>query len=585
MKQFLKLTLASVVGVIIALSIFSIIIIIAIGLVTNSETQYKLSGKSLLKISIDGTLKEQSIENPFDLSIPGLPIDTKTKNQGLDDILSAISKAKDNSKINGIYLDVKTLNAGFGSIEEIRNALIDFKKSGKFIIAYGDRYDQREYYICSVADKIFINPVGMMNFCGLSAQPVFFKGTLDKLGVKAEVFKVGTFKSAVEPYINTKMSDANRLQTQEYLSGIWNNLLKNISTSRNISVNTLKTLANRNMLFQPIEELVKNKLIDSLAYKSGVMEYLAKRLDLDKTDDLKFVSITQMLTVPDKKVEYIKDKIAILYAEGEIFDSGSDGIVSDNIVSEIVKIKNDKSVKAVVFRVNSPGGSAFGSEQIWKAITDLKTEKPVVVSMGDYAASGGYYISCNANKIIASPNTLTGSIGIFGTFFVIDELTKKLGLSFDVVKTNDLSDLGNMTRPMTEIEKHTIQGYIERSYNLFVKRCSEGRKIKNEDLRKIAEGRVWTGEKAVKIGLADEVGGINRAIEVAAQLCKIKKYRIVSFPEKKNVLTEFLKEFQSETKIRIASSYLGEEYAPLLKLKESKIQSGILARMDEIDIH
>lgn len=585
MKQFLKLTLASIVGVIIALLIFFIIALATIGILSDSDSQYNLKSNSLLKVSLDGTIKEQSVENPFDFPIPGLPIDTESKNQGLNDILSAISKAKYNSKIKGIYLEVKTLNAGFGSVEEIRDALIDFKKSGKYIIAYGDIYDQREYYICSVADKIFINPQGMMNFCGLSAQPVFFKGTLDRLGVKAEIFKVGTFKSAVEPYINTKMSNANRVQTQEYLSGIWGHLLDKISFSRKIPIETLNALANRNMLFQPIDELVKNKLVDSLIYETEMQTYLAKRLGFNNTDDLRFVSINEMLTVPDKKIEYVKDKIAILYAEGEIVDKGTEGIVRDKMISEIEKIKKDNSIKAVVFRVNSPGGSAFAAEQIWKAISDLKAEKPVIVSMGDYAASGGYYISCNANKIIVSPNTLTGSIGIFGTFFVVDNLTKKLGLSFDVVKTNNLSDLGNITRPMTEIEKHKIQGYVNRGYDLFIKRCSDGRKIKSEDIRKIAEGRVWRGDKAVKIGLADEIGGINRAIEVAAELGKIKKYRIVSFPEKRNVLTEIMKEFENKTQARIVKSYLGDEYAPLLKLKEAKIQTGILALMNEIDIH
>lgn len=585
MKQFLKLTLASVVGVILALSFFVIIIIAAAGAISSSDSQYNLKDNSLLKISLSGNLKEQSVENPFDVSIPGLPVDTKVENQGLDDILSAISKAKTNDKIRGIYLEVKMLKAGFASIEEIRNALIDFKKSGKFVLAYGDTYDQREYYICSVANKIFINPQGMMNFCGLAAQPVFIKGTLGKIGVKAEVFKVGTFKSAVEPYLNTKMSDASRLQTKEYIGGIWGHLLEGISASRKISVSDLNALANRNMLFQSTEELIKCKLVDSVVYESGMRTYLAKRSDQDKVDDLELVSVSEMMTVPEKSTNFVQDKIAVLYAEGEIVDEGSDGIVRDDVISEIEKIKKDETIKAVVFRVNSPGGSAYASEQIWKAVTDLKAVKPVVVSMGDYAASGGYYISCNASKIIASPNTITGSIGIFGTFFILDELAQKMGLSFDVVKTNDMSDLGNMTRPMTEIEKHQIQNYIEKGYDLFVKRCSEGRKIENKKLREMAEGRVWTGKKAVELGLADEIGGINRALEVAAKLGKIKQYRTVSFPEKKDFLTQMLEEFEGKTKMRIALSYFGETFAPLLKLKETKIQTGILARMNDMEIH
>jgi len=585
MKQFLKLTLASVVGVILALSLFVIIIIAVAGAISSSDSQYNLKDNSLLKISLSGNLKEQSVENPFDVSIPGLPVDTKVENQGLDDILSAISKARTNDKIRGIYLEVKMLKAGFASIEEIRNALINFKKSGKFVLAYGDAYDQREYYICSVANKIFINPQGMMNFCGLAAQPVFIKGTLDKIGVKAEVFKVGTFKSAVEPYLNTKMSDASRLQTKEYIGGIWGHLLEGISASRKIPVSDLNALANRNMLFQSTEELIKCKLVDSVVYESGMRAYLAKRSDQDKVDDLKLVSVSEMMTVPEKSTKFVQDKIAVLYAEGEIVDQGSDGIVRDDVIAEIEKIKNHETIKAVVFRVNSPGGSAYASEQIWKAVTDLKAVKPVVVSMGDYAASGGYYISCNASKIIASPNTITGSIGIFGTFFILDELAQKMGLSFDVVKTNDMSDLGNMTRPMTEIEKRQIQNYIEKGYDLFVKRCSEGRKIENKKLREMAEGRVWTGKKAVELGLADEIGGIDRALEVAAKLGKIKQYRTVSFPEKKDFLTQMLEEFEGKTKMRIALSYFGETFAPLLKLKETKIQTGILARMNDMEIH
>jgi len=585
MKQFLKFTLATVVGLIIAFSLLIMIIIAIAGIASGSDSKFDLKENSILKISLTGTIQEQSVENPFDFTIPGLPVNTKNENQGLDDILSAIAKAKTNDNIKGIYIKVETLGAGFGSVEEIRNALLDFKKSKKFILAYGDVYDQREYYICSVADKIFINPKGMLNFCGLSAQPIFFKGTLDKLGIKAEIFKVGTFKSAVEPFITTKMSDANRLQTTEYIGGIWGHLLEGISSSRKISVESLNALANKSMLFQPTEDLVKNKLIDSLLYESEMRDYLVKRQGVEKSEDLKYVSVTDMLTVPEKDTEFIQEKIAILYAEGEILDKGSEGIIAKDLISEIEKIKEDENIKAVVFRVNSPGGSAYASEQIWKAITDLKAVKPIVVSMGDYAASGGYYISCNANKIITSPNTLTGSIGIFGQFFIFDELARKIGLSFDVVKTNDLADFGNLARPMTDIERLQIQRYIETGYDLFVKRCADGRKIKNEDLRKIAEGRVWTGKKAVELGLADEVGGINRAIEVAAKLGKIKKYRTIAFPEKKNLLTELMKDLEGDTKMRIALSYFGDEYAPLLKLKEAKIQTGILARMNNFEIH
>jgi len=585
MKQFLKFTLASITGVFIATIIIFFVLLGVVATLSSTDKQYNLSDNSLLKISLSSELTEQSVENPFDFSIPGIPLDTKIDRQGLDDILSAISKAKNNDKIKGIYLEVKILKAGFASIEEIRNALIDFKKSGKYILAYGDVYDQREYYICSVADKIYINPVGMLNFCGLAAHPVFFKGTLDKIGVKVEVFKVGTFKSAVEPFLNTKMSDPNRLQTKEYLDGIWGHLLKGISTSRKISIVDLNALANRNMLFQPASELVKSKLVDSLVYESGIRSLIAKRLGVEHVDELKLVSVSDFLITPEPSVKYVKERIAVLYAEGEIVEEGTEGIVTDKIITEIEKIKKDDDIKAVVFRINSGGGSAYASEQIWKAITELKAKKPVVVSMGDLAASGGYYIACNANKIIASPNTLTGSIGIFGTFFILDELTQKIGLSFDVVKTNDMSDFGDLTRPMTVIEKRQIQNYIEKGYDLFVKRCADGRRMDEKELREIAEGRVWTGQKAVELGLADEVGNLNHAIAVAAKLGKVKEYRMDYYPEKKDFFSEMIEEMEGKTKMRLARSYFGDEFAPLLKLKESKIQTGILARMDAVDIH
>jgi protease-4 len=381
------------------------------------------------------------------------------------------------------------------------------------------------------------------------------------------------------------MSDASRLQTKENLDGIWKHLLEGISATRKISVDSLNTLANRNMLFQPAGELVKSRLIDGLVYESEMKGFLAKKQGTSKVEDLNLVSVQDFLTIPETDNTYEKDKVAVLYAEGSILDEGMDGIVRDDMISEINKIKKDDHIKAVVLRVNSPGGSAFASEQIWKAVTDLKAVKPVVVSMGDYAASGGYYISCNASKIIASPNTLTGSIGIFGTFFILDELAKKVGLSFDVVKTNEMSDLGDLTRPMTEIEKRQIQNHVERGYDLFVKRCSQGRNISEKKLREIAEGRVWTGRKAVELGLADELGNLDRAITVAAQLGKIKQYGMVYYPEKKNFLTRFMQEMENGVKMRLVSSYLGEEYAPLVKLKETKIQTGILARMNPMDIH
>jgi len=584
MKQFLKFTLASMLGVFVALALIFLILLGIAGAVSSSEKSVTIKENSILKISLEGTIQEQSIDNPFDFTIPGLPMDTRIMNQGLDDILSAIKKAKTNDKIKGIYVISGTLQAGIATAEEIRNALIDFKKSGKFIVAYGEMMDQKEYYIVSVADKIIFNPEGMLNLHGLAATPVFYKGTLDKIGVKPEIFRVGTFKSAVEPFICTEMSVANRKQTQELLGGIWGNILNSLSTSRKITKDDLNQLANRNLLFEEATELVKSKLADSLLYQPDVMKYLSAKVGVTEVDDLELLSVKDMMTAPDESASIEKEKVAVLYADGEIFDSGTDGVVSKDLIEEILKIQKDSLIKAVVFRVNSPGGSAYASEQIWKAMSELKSKKPVVVSMGDYAASGGYYISCCADKIVAAPNTITGSIGIFGMFFIMDELSRKIGLSYDVVKTNDLSDLGNTTRPMTATEKMKIQAYVNRGYDLFVKRCADGRKMKNEDIRNIAEGRVWTGAKAKEIGLVDEIGGLEKAIQIAAKLGKIAKYRMVYYPEKKDFMTELMEEFTGDTKMKMAKAFLGEEYAPLLKLKASKIQTGIMTRMDMFDI-
>ena len=584
MKQFLKFTLASMLGVFVALTLIFLILLGIAGAISSSEKSVTIEENSILKISLDGTFQEQSVDNPFDFTIPGLPMDTKIGNQGLDDILAAIKKAKTNDKIKGIYVISGVMNAGMETAEEIRNALIDFKKSGKFIFAYGEMMDQKEYYIVSVANKIVFNPEGMLNFHGLAATPIFFKGTLEKIGVKPEIFRVGTFKSAVEPFINTKMSDANRQQTQETLDGIWGNILKDISASRRLSKEDLNQLANRNMLFEAATELVKTKLADSVLYQPDMMKYLSAKVSVMDVDDLKLVSVKDLITAADESTTFEKEKVAVLYADGELFDSGSDGVVSKDLIEEIQKIQKDSLIKAVVFRVNSPGGSAYASEQIWKAMSELKAKKPVVVSMGDYAASGGYYISCCADKIVAAPNTITGSIGIFGMFFIMDELSRKIGLNYDVVKTNDLADMGNTLRPMTAPEKMKIQAYVNRGYDLFVKRCAEGRKMKDSAIRKIAEGRVWTGQKAKEIGLVDEIGGLDKAIQIAARLGKITKYRMVYYPEKKAFMTELMEEFSGNTKLKMARAFLGEEYAPLLKLKTSSIQTGIMTRMDMFDI-
>lgn len=584
MKQFLKYTLASMLGVIVA---FTLLFLILLGIgssLSQSDTAVQIQENSVLKITLNGAILEQSVDNPFNFNIPGIPMDTRNLSQGLDDLMGSIDKASKNPNIKGIYLECGVLETGWSTAEEIRNALLRFKKTGKFILAYGELVDQKEYFICSVADSIFLNPEGMINFAGLAATPRFYKETLDKIGVKVEVFKVGTFKSAVEPYINTKMSDANKLQTQSYLDGMWAHVLNQVSKSRKISVAVLQNLADSNMLFESATNLVNYNLADSLMYETEMIQYLNNKAGVEKDKEAQLLSPSDVMkAISNESVE--SEKIAILYAEGEIFDSGTEGIVAKELIKDIEKIRKDSLVKSVVFRVNSPGGSAYASEQIWKAISDLKKIKPVVVSMGDYAASGGYYISSGASKIVASPNTLTGSIGIFGMYFIMDELAEKVGLHFDVVKTNDMSDFGNLTRPMTALEKQKIQNYVNRGYDLFIKRCADGRALKDADIRKIAEGRVWTGKQALENGLVDEIGGLDKAIAIASKLGKVEKYRLVGYPEKKDFMTILMEEMSGDTQLRFAKWILGEEFAPLLKLKQAKMQTGIVAKMAPMDIN
>ena len=585
MKQFLKLTLASTLGLFLGTLLLFIIALIVGSSLSSSGSKVTIEDNSLLKIDLNGTYVEQAVDNPFNLVIPGLPMDATPVQQGLDRLRLALRKAAANPKIKGIYLVSGTMVTGWVTAEEIRNALLAFKKSGKFIVAYGELLDQKEYYVCSVADTLYLNPEGMINLHGLSVNHPFYKETLDKIGVKPEIFRVGTFKSAVEPYLLTGMSDASRLQTKVYLNDLWGHLLDGMAAGRKLPKNTLETIASKNTLFEAAGDLVREHLADKLMYETDMEALLARKMGEKEWDDVHLVSIDDLYHSTEGAETAQRDKIAVLYAEGDIYESGTEGIVAKDLIRDIQKIRKDSLIKAVVFRVNSRGGSAYASEQIWKAVQDLKRVKPVVVSMGDYAASGGYYISCGANSIVASPNTLTGSIGIFGMFFTFQELSQKVGLHYDVVKTYELSDLGDLNRPMTDLEKRKIQLHVERGYSLFVKRCSEGRRMSEASLRTIAEGRVWTGARAKQIGLVDAIGGIDKAFEIAARLGKVTQYRTVSYPEKKDYVTRLMEEVTGKTKMRLVREWLGEDFAPLLELKKSKFQTGILAKSDLTDIH
>lgn len=541
MKDFLKFTLATVTGIVISsVVLFFISILVVFSMVSSSESEMQVRKNSVMMLDLNGTLAERSQENPLDLIMKD---DYKT--YGLDDILSSIKKAKENEDIKGIYIQATSLGAGFASLEEIRNALKDFKESGKFVVAYGDAYTQGLYYLSSVADKVLLNPQGMLEWRGLAATPMFFKDLLEKVGVEMQVFKVGTYKSAVEPFISTEMSAANREQINVYLSSIWGQITSAVAESRNLSVEALNKEADRMLMFYPAEESVKNGLVDTLIYKNDVRDYLKNLAGIDKDDNMPILGIQDMINV---KKNVPRDKsgnvIAVYYAYGEI-DGGSsastdEGINSEKVIKDLRKLKDNENVKAVVLRVNSPGGSAYGSEQIWYAVNQLKKEKPVIVSMGDYAASGGYYISCNADTIVAEPTTLTGSIGIFGMMPNAKGLTEKLGVNFDVVKTNPYADFGNLTRPMNDGEKGLMQMYVNNGYELFLTRCSNGRGISMEELDKIAQGRVWTGSTAKELGLVDELGGLDKALEIAIAKAGVDAYTVMSYPKKEGFLESLM---------------------------------------------
>jgi protease IV len=574
MKQFFKFTLATILGVFLA-SILSMLLFfgIASAIGGSSEEVVEITENSVYQLDLQGTLVDRSEDDPFSGAFAEAFGQAEQKVIGLDDVLANISKAKANENVKGIYLKGGMLMGGYASLKEIRNALLDFKKSGKFIVAYADNYMQKNYYLVSVADKVLINPEGMLELKGLSAELMFFKNTLDKLGIEMQVVKVGTYKSAVEPYINTKMSDANREQVNVFLGSIWKNMVSDISKSRKITPENINLYADEMMVFQPTAKLKQYALVDSLVYADEVDSIIGKYVK-----DFKLVEHSDMSKVADDE-KFEKDKVGIIYAVGGIDGGDSEGINSEKLVETINEVAKDSSVKAVVFRVSSPGGSAYGSEQIWRALTQLKAKKPLVVSMGDYAASGGYYISCMADQIVAQPNTITGSIGIFGLIPNIEGLNNKLGFTYDVVKTNKMGDAISVNRKFTPEERDLMQGYVNRGYELFVKRCADGRKKSIDQIKAIAEGRVWTGEDALKLGLIDKIGGMDDALKIAVSKAKLKAYMVKEFPVKEDFFTKLMKDFDSSVETRILKSQLGDDYKLLRKAQELKQINGIQARM------
>ena len=579
MKDFIKFTFASVLGVVLAGIIFTILgIVTMVGMVASSDTETIVKENSIFVLDLEGILSERVQDNPFQTLLG-----EEYQAYGLDDVLASIQKAKNNENIKGIYLQTAFLETSFASLEEIRHALLNFKESGKFIVAYADQYTQEMYYLASVADKIIVNPQGSISWHGLASQPIFYKDLLKKVGVEMQIFKVGTYKSAVEPFIATEMSDANREQVTAFMSSIWGRLLEDVSASRNIPVETLNKLADEMMDLQPAETYIANGLADTLLYKDGVLDYLKEISGREADESLRTLSLAEMKNVKrNTPLDKSGNIIAVYYAFGGIDDSTSpeEGINSEKVIKDLRKLREDETVKAVVFRVNSPGGSAYGSEQIWREVVLLKEKKPVIVSMGDYAASGGYYISCAADYIVADPTTLTGSIGIFGMFPNMEELlTDKLGLDFDMVKTNKFADMGTLARPFNSDERAAMQNYINNGYKLFVKRCAEGRGMSVEAIEKIAEGRVWTGATAKELGLVDELGGLDKAIEIAAQKADVEAYSLLTYPNMDDFFSSLLNEGKDHYIERKLLETLGESYPTIKFILNVKDMDRIQARM------
>lgn len=500
---------------------------------------------------------------------------------GLNDILKDIKKAKTDDHIKGIYLDLSYMPAGIATIEEIRNALTDFKSSGKFIISYSEVYTQKTYYLASVSDKIYLNPQGVLIFKGLNAQMMFLKGTLDKLDIDVQIVRHGKFKSAVEPFMLNKMSKENREQLQTYVSSIWDHIVNNISDSRGIRINKLNEIAD-NLLIQKPEDAVKYHFIDKLMYKDELLDEFHKQLSTKKNKKISFMSLDKYSYVPSPKIKRFRNKIAVIYASGSIKSGEGDeqSIGSEKISKVIRKARLDTTVKAVVFRVNSPGGSALASEIIWREVSLTKKVKPVIVSMGNLAASGGYYISCAANKIIASPNTITGSIGVFGIIPNFKGLfNNKLGITFDNVKTNKNSGFISVNRPMTTYEREVLKKEIENVYQTFIKHVAEGRNMTVAAVDKIGQGRVWSGVDAKRIGLIDGFGGLDKAVKIAASMAELKNYRIVSMPKQKLPFVQLIEDITGKKHSSFIKKELGVNYKYYDYLQSISKMKGIQARM------
>lgn len=585
MKDFIKSVLATMVGIFGFFIVMGVLTMMSIiGMVASSSAAQNVEENSVFVLNLSGTISDQGTDNPLSLFTGD-----DSQSTGLNNILSAIKKAKTNDDIKGIYIEAGALITNYATLQEIRNALADFRKSGKWIVAYGDYYTQGAYYVASVANKVYINPKGIVDWHGIGAQTMFYKDFMAKFGVKCEVVKVGTFKSATETFTEEKMSDANRLQTQTFINGTWQNICTAVSKSRGISIDSLNSYADSYLALQSTEMLMKAKMVDGMMYSDKVKDAVKKMMKLEKDDDIAQLTLSDMLNVKDEKVD--GDKIAIYYASGDIVQDpkaatmfgNNDYIASRKVCKDLEDLMNDDDVKAVVVRINSGGGDAYASEQMWHQMSELRKVKPVVVSMGDYAASGAYYMSAPASWIVAQPNTLTGSIGIFAVIPDFSGLvTTKLGVRFDEVKTNRHSTFGNlMARPFNAEETAMLQASVNRGYSLFRQRVADGRRLPVESVEKIAQGRVWIATDALNIKLVDQLGGIDDAVKKAAQLAKLKEYYTSDYPAAASWMDNLLNSMTSSGTYLDAQlrQTLGELYQPFTVLRSIDKREAIQARI------
>lgn len=586
MKQFLKYVLATIVGLFvfgIVTMLFSVVTLVGM---TAMQSGGSIEENSVLVVKLSGILDERAEPNPF-----GKLMGKSGESQGLDEILTAIQRAETEDDIKGIYLEGGSFSGATPAmLQELRDALVKFKKTGKFIVAYADEYSQGSYYVSSVADSILLNPDGMLDWRGMSSSITYYKDALDKAGINMQIVKVGTYKSAVEPYMLNESSEANREQTTTFLNEIWKEMLDDVSKSRKISVDELNSIADKGVSFESPKALKKMKLVDKLVYTDEIPGIIANMMDVDK-EDYNTITTSKLASIASSEPKGTSGNIiAVYYAYGDIVDQenpasfgGGHSIVTDKTVDGLKKLAEDDDVKAVVLRVNSPGGSAYASEQIWHQVMNIKSKKPIIVSMGGYAASGGYYISCAADWIVAEPTTLTGSIGIFGTFPEASELlNNKLGVHASTFKTNEYADfdLPNLYRPLSEGEKDKLQAYVNRGYELFTKRCADGRHLSQDSIKVIGEGRVWTGAHAKKIGLVDQLGSLEDAIAVAKKKAKVDEYTVLTYPAQQGMFESLMDEASGNSYAdRKMKAAFGEYYNMFSNMRAISQQSGAQASL------